>query len=80
MTDDATRRIPEPLRMLDSLEVSFRSLQANIDRATPVIEGLQRQHAELTATLFSRLEECDTSAALAAVRALKTAVERAGRT
>jgi hypothetical protein len=79
MTDIPTRRygpdFPPELRALDNLEVSLGSLAASLERATPVIEGLQRQHAELTAIVFSRLEECEPEEAIAAVRALKTAVE-----
>jgi hypothetical protein len=83
MTDTPIRRygpdFPPELRVLDNLEVSLSGLAATLERATPVIEGLQRQHAELTATLFSRLEECEPEEAISAVRALKTAVERSRR-
>jgi hypothetical protein len=74
-----TRRIPEPVRVLDGLEVALRGLQANLRRATPVIDGLQRQHAEETATLFSHLGDCEPVQAIAAVQALKAAMERAAQ-
>jgi hypothetical protein len=80
MHDTPTRRygpdFPPELRALDNLEVSLGSLAASLEHATPLIEGLQRQHAELTATVFSRLGECDPEEAISAVRALKGAVER----
>jgi hypothetical protein len=74
MPDDSRHISPE-LRILDGLEVALRGLQANLQRAIPVIERLQRQHSELTATLFSRLEECEPEEAITAVRALKAAIE-----
>ena len=52
------------------------SLAASLEHATPFIEGLQRQYADVTATLFSRLEECDPVEAIGAVRAIKAAIER----
>jgi hypothetical protein len=77
---DGIRHIPPELRILDALEVALRGLQANLQRAIPVIERLQRQHSELTATLFSRLEDCEPEEAIAAVLVLKAAIERGQQT
>jgi hypothetical protein len=74
MTDDSRHISPE-LRLLDGLEVALRGLQASLQRAIPVIERLQRQHSELTATVFSRLEGCEPEEAITAVLALKAAIE-----
>jgi hypothetical protein len=79
MTDD-TRHVPPELRTLDGLEVALRGLHANLQRAIPAIERMQRQHSELTATLFSRLEDCEPEEAIAAVLALKAALERSQQT
>ncbi|MDQ6900078.1 MAG: hypothetical protein M3072_11315 [Candidatus Dormibacteraeota bacterium] len=73
---DGTQHIPPELRILDGLEVALRGLQANLQRATPVIERLQQQHSELTAILFSQLEDCEPEEAIAAVLAFKAAIER----
>lgn len=74
-----TRRIPEPLRVLDGLEVALRGLNANLERARPVLDGLQRDHSETVAAVYGELESCDFEAALNALVRLKATIERARR-
>ena len=74
--DDTTRRIPPELRVLDGLEVAMRGLAANLERARPVLDALQRDHAEAIADLYTELESCDFNAAVGAVVALKVTLER----
>ncbi len=79
MDDRRTERISRDQRILDGLEVSLRGFNANLQRARPILERLQHDHSELVADLFGELEAFDAEAAVNALVALKTAVERKRR-
>lgn len=76
MNDRPSEPIARETRILDGLEVSLRGFDANLQRAKPILERLQHDHAELTADLFGELESFDGQAAIKALVALKAAVER----
>ncbi|MBJ7598008.1 MAG: hypothetical protein DLM67_00805 [Candidatus Nephthysia bennettiae] len=67
---------PPELRILDGLEVGLRGLAANLERARPVLDRLQRDHAEAIADLYSELESCNFEAATDALVTLKARLER----
>ena len=60
----------------DNLEVALRGLKASLDRARPVLDGLQRDHTEAVADLYGELESCDVEAAIKAMVTLKGRLER----
>ncbi len=80
MNDTPARRhgsdFPPELRSLDNLEVALRGLKASLDRARPVLDGLQRDHTEAVADLYGELESCDVDAAIKAMVTLKGRLER----
>jgi len=80
VNDTPTRRygpdFPPVLRALDNLEVSLRGLNVSLERTRPVLDALQRDHAEAIAELYRELESCDFKAAVSAVVALKATLER----
>ena len=75
--DDTPQGIRPELRVLDGLEVSLRGLAANLERARPILDGLQRDHAEAVADLYTELESCDFESAINALVTLKARLERA---
>jgi hypothetical protein len=81
MNDTPTRRygpdFPPELHSLDNLEVALRGLKSSLDRARPILDGLQRDHGEAVAEVVMELEGCDAQAAIKALLTLKGRLERA---
>jgi hypothetical protein len=76
MNDSPTRPLPgDPLRTLVAFEVAVRNLDILYRRVLPIVDQMQRQHAEITADLLSELIACDFAELVTALQKLRGAIE-----
>ncbi len=76
MNDKPTRPLPgDPMRTLVAFEVAVRNLDILYGRVLPIVDQMQRQHAEITADLLSEMVACDFDQLVKALQKLRAAIE-----
>ncbi len=74
--NDTTRPLPgDPLRTLTAFEVAVRNIDILYRRVLPIVDHMQRQHAEITADLLSEMVACDFDQLVTALQKLRAAIE-----